>query len=738
LVIVLRKGKLCNATRNGGDANRQDFLHECSFETANHVTIRQLHQRTCEFARSQAIGAIMICKGFAVLLSTAATITSVLVPPQDANVELRVLADGVGPAEPSKMSYEFLLGEAQKLFAERRSAVAAINSAEELVQRQRMLKAKFVESLGGFPDKTPLNPRIVGKLSGDGFRVEKIVYESRPDHHVTAALYVPDGKPPVPGVLVPCGHSGNGKANEPYQRICILLAKNGIAALCYDPIGQGERYQLLDDAGKPIVPGSTTEHSLVGVGALLVGRQAASYRIWDGIRSLDYLASRPDIDPTRLGCTGNSGGGTLTAYLMALDERIVAAAPSCYITSLERLFATIGPQDAEQNITGQVAFGMEHADYVTMRAPRPTLLCVGTQDYFDITGAWATFREAKLAYGLLGHGERVDLFEFNDKHGFSKPRREAAMRWMRRWLLGKDDAPVEHDFPIFTDEELQCTKSGQVLAEFGGKSAFDLNADRDTELAAIRAKRVVAGDRPLTHETLRQQLGLSDLSPTATRRDVGIKKQDGYSITRTTFETEPGIIVPGLFFSPHESSTDHSVIYLNGDGMATETGPGGAIEKLCKSGTPVIALDLRGIGETAPSNPSATGKNYFGVDGKEAFLSLHINRPLLGQRVLDVLAVLNALRDNNSRAYHITAIGSTGPIALHAAALDDRIKQVDVHQSIGSWSAVVHTPISLNQLANAIPGALEWYDLPDLTAFIAPRRVNIVNPLDPREVNRDR
>src|SRR5262249_8226031 len=280
--------------------------------------------------------------------------------------------------------------------------------------------------------------------------------------------------------------SANGKAAEAYQRACILMAKNGLAVLCYDPIGQGERIQLLTREGKPAIPGSTSEHTMAGVGALLVGRNTASYRIWDGIRSLDYLASRPEVDPSRLGCTGNSGGGTLTAYLMALDERIVAAAPSCYITSLERLFATIGPQDAEQNITGHVAFGMEHADYVTMRAPRPTLICVGTQDYFDINGAWTTFREAKLLYGVLGHGERVDLFEFNDKHGFSQPRREAAMRWMRRWLLNKDDAPVEGDFPIFKDAELQCTRTGQVLEDFRGKSVFDLNAERAAELAAQR------------------------------------------------------------------------------------------------------------------------------------------------------------------------------------------------------------------------------------------------------------
>src|SRR5206468_8526089 len=128
-------------------------------------------------------------------------------------------------------------------------------------------------------------------------------------------------------------------------RACILMAKNGLAVLCYDPIGQGERLQLIDENKKPGIKGSTSEHTMIGVGALLVGQSTAGYRIWDGIRSIDYLVSRPEIDPMKIGCTGNSGGGTLTAYLMALDDRIVCAAPSCYIPSLERLFATIGPQD---------------------------------------------------------------------------------------------------------------------------------------------------------------------------------------------------------------------------------------------------------------------------------------------------------------------------------------------------------------------------------------------------------
>src|SRR5436305_14796170 len=173
---------------------------------------------------------------------------------------------------------------------------------------------------------------------------------------------------------------------------------------------------------------------------------------------------------------------------MSPHDPIAVAPPSCYITSLERLFATIGPQDAEQNITGQVAFGMDQADFVRMRAPKPTLLSVGTRDFFDIQGSWDTFREVKLVFGRLGFGERVDLFESDEPHGFTRPRREAAMRWLRRWLLKIDDAPVEPDFPIASDAQLQCTDTGQVLSAFKeGTSVFDLNAARAGELARRRA-----------------------------------------------------------------------------------------------------------------------------------------------------------------------------------------------------------------------------------------------------------
>jgi dienelactone hydrolase/pimeloyl-ACP methyl ester carboxylesterase len=643
--------------------------------------------------------------------------------------DLTVLAPDPKGTPPRKMLYAYLQAEAQKHFDARRKAVAELKTPEDIRKRQAELKAKFIASLGGFPEKTPLNARVVGGERRDGYRIEKVIYESRPSHHVTAILYLPEGKPPFPGVLVPCGHSANGKAAEPYQRACILLAKNGLAVLCYDPIGQGERVQLLDAQGRPALPGSTSEHTMAGVGALLVGRNTASYRIWDGIRSLDYLASRPEIDPKRLGCTGNSGGGTLTAYLMALDDRIVAAAPSCYITSLERLFATIGPQDAEQNITGQVAFGMEHADYVTMRAPKPTLLCVGTQDYFDIQGAWTTFREAKLLYGVLGHGERVDLFEYNDKHGFSKPRREAAMRWMRRWLLEKDDAPTEGDFAIFKDAELQCTRTGQVLEDFKGKSVFDLNAEREKELAAERAKFLAGHSREELLKEVRRLIALPEVKPAVKLPgpDRTVKRA-GYEIQKLALQTEPGIVIPALYFLPSKGKPDlDHVVYLADGGVAEAAGPTGPIATYVEAGHKVLALDLRGMGESAPGT-SGKGPNYFGADSKEAFLSLHLNRPLLGQRVYDVLAVLKWV-DLGPTPVHLVGVGSAGPVALHAAALNNSVQGVTVERSLLSWSAVVHTPVSVNQLANAVPGVLAFYDLPDLAARIAPRPLTVRAPL---------
>ncbi len=662
----------------------------------------------------------------------ASALVFILAGSAAAQEDLTVLkADG--DVAPRKMLYESLRKEAGKHFDARRQAVAALKTADDVKRRQADLKARFVQSLGGFPERTPLNAKVMGTDQRDGYRVERVVYESRPNHHVTALLYLPVGKGPFPGVLLPCGHDATGKSAESYQRACILMATNGLAALCYDPIGQGERLQAIDSNGKTALKNGVTEHTLVGVGALLVGENTATYRIWDGMRSLDYLASRPEIDAKRLGCTGCSGGGTLTSYLMALDDRVVAAAPSCYITSLERLFATLGPQDAEQNITGQVAFGMEHADYLTMRAPRATLLCVASRDFFDQQGTWTTFREAKRVYGIVGHAERVDIAEFDTVHGYPKPQREAIVRFLRRWLLDKDDAIVEGDIAVVRDRDLHCTRTGQVLEDYKGKSAFDFNAERARSFTGQRGKFLA--DTANAEKQVHQLLGLPGEIASASVKVVGTVKREGLEIRKLAFETEPGISVPALLFLPEGKPGKRPlVLYAHGKGKGEDAAVGGAIEKLAKAGHNVLALDLRGMGETAPGTSPANAPDYWGVDAKEAFLGLHLNRPLLGQRVVDVLAIAAwAAKDEDLKGcpLHAIGIGAAGPAVLHAVALEPRIEEATLDRAVLSWSAVAHMPGGHGQLANAVPGVLKVYDLPDAAALLAPRPLQVLSPVDP-------
>ena len=412
---------------------------------------------------------------------------------------------------------------------------------------------------------------------------------------------------------------------------------------------------------------------------------------------------------------------------MALEDRVAVAAPSCYITSMERLLATIGPQDAEQIITGQVAFGMEHADYLTMRAPKPTLMCVGTRDYFDIDGAWASFREAKLAFGRFGLGERVDLFESDEAHGFTRPRRQAAARWMRRWLLREDDAAVEADVPIATEAQLRVTPSGQVLRDYPGeRSVFALNAERADDLGRTRPRARPAG---VFRAEVRRRLVLPEHPPSVIVGGHGNKiLGDGFTVDRWAVTTEPGVVVPVRLFRPDRGAEGKPMlVYVGAD--PSLSGPGGPVESAVKEGRAVATIDPRGMGETAPVATGPEAGAYFGVDERETSMALLLGRPLLGQRVFDVLQALRALEGDGG--FHLIGIGLGGPIALNAAALDDRIKGVEARRSVVSWSAVARAPISRGQYSGVVPGVLESYDLPDLAALIAPRPLSILEPRTP-------
>ena len=694
-----------------------------------------------------------------------------------ADDDLTVLTETPDGVAPGELLERYLKHQFYEQVEKRREAFLSLKSRADCLKWQAARRDFFVRQLGGFPERTPLNSRIVGRLEGKGYRIEKVVFESRPSFHVTANLYLPESKGPYPGVIVPCGHSHNGKAAGGYQRICILLARHGIAALCYDPIGQGERYQMLDFENEhevfPMVPYRlpvphprvrylcTQEHTAIGLGCILLGSNVAQYRVWDGMRAIDYLQSRDDIIADRIGCTGNSGGGTLTAYLMALDDRIVAAASVCYLTTFRKLIDSRGAQDAEQNIFGQIAFGMDQADYVMMRAPKPTLIGAGRRDAtFDIDGTWDVFRESKEFYSRLGYPERVDLNDADLPHGFHLQQREAVARWLYRWLLGGDKAIEEVDpaslpDPMtdaqvrelnegdWTQEDLYCTPEGQVLLVEGEKSAFQINAECEQKLRQqrIEAWKTLSDDerRVMVRATIDGMMETASQAVAqemASPRSVGTIQRDGYAIEKLILAPEPGIELPALAFVPAERKGP-AVLYLHGESMKADAAPGGPIEQLVRQGHLVLAAELRGIGETETGHGRRDyGYGKFGRDGQEVFLAYLTGRSYVGMRVADVAAWSRFLSGYQMvgdvpNELRLVAIGEAAIPALHAAALDpERFSSVWLRNMIASWAEVVRSPDNFDQLVNVVHGALRHYDLPDLIDLAGAGKVRIEASFD--------
>ncbi len=668
---------------------------------------------------------------------------------QQTSPALRVLPERApGNRAPSPL-YERLHAWAGEALDRRETAYEVLKTPEQIAAWQQARRRLFLQALGELPPRTPLRARTVGKLEGNGFRVENVLFESRPGHHVAANLYLPLTRPPYPAVLIPCGHSYTGKAGNGNQRMAMLLARNGIAALSYDPIGQGERYQTFGRDGRPLGAGYTgspssvaqlrpvaggprfnpvEEHTLVGIGSILVGTSTAAFRIHDGLRAVDYLVSRADVDPKRIGCTGNSGGGTLTGYLMALDDRIACAAPTCSLTTFRRLLATSGPQDAEQNLFGQLRDGLDEADYVLLRAPRPTALCAGTRDAtFDITGTWDLYREAKRIYGRLGFPERMALVEADEPHGFSQPLRVGAARWLRRWLLGVDEPITEPDLPIYTPAELQCTPHGQVMLLPGEVSAFEFNRRRAGALAPQRRRLWAGPDRSRALQRVRELAGIRPLAeiPAVTVRSMGQVEEDGYRIEKLLLGTDTKLELPALAFFPRGGRITRRVLYLHSEGKQAEAGPGGALAALARDGALVLAVDLAGLGETGIRHPRDWGGALFGPNTQEFFLAHLLGRSLVGMRAEEALAAVRFLAghgasDAAGQAVEVVAVGPAGAIPIaHAAALEPALfSRVTLRGCPPSWLSVLEDPTAGTQLTHVVHAALTAYDLPDLLSAI--------------------
>ena len=217
---------------------------------------------------------------------------------------------GVSYRDYSRCLPDYLTDLAGNAYRARNRDLAKLTTPDAIRKRQAWARDTFWKLAGGMPERTPLNARTHGSFERDGYRVEKILYESRPRFHIPADLYIPTKtQPPFPGVLFQMGHTMNGKAGDTYQRCCQGLAKLGYLVLAFDPMGQGERIYYPDQSlRRTRLSSADEEHTHPGKQMLLLGDTSTRLQTWDAVRSLDYLAAHPMVDAKRLASTGQSGG----------------------------------------------------------------------------------------------------------------------------------------------------------------------------------------------------------------------------------------------------------------------------------------------------------------------------------------------------------------------------------------------------------------------------------------------
>ncbi len=633
------------------------------------------------------------------------------------------------PTSPSTVVRDSLHREADVHFQTWRRNYESRTELGDIAAYQKQMRVDFSERIGGIPRPTSLNAKVTGTIQRDGYTVEKVLFESQPQFYVTAGLFLPDPAkfpPPWPAVIVVCGHSAEGKQQLGYQSGTALAALNGLAAMVVDPVGQGERAQMLSSNGKPAMKAGTIEHTVLGTGAILVGWNTARWMIADGMAAIDYLQSRDDIHADQIGCMGNSGGGTQTSYLMALDERIKAAAPSCYITGFKRLLETIGPQDAEQNIFGQIALGMDHADYLMMRAPKPTMMCCATKDFFDIDGAWGSFRDAKRLFQRFGKGRNLELIEVDATHGWHPMIRQASVQFMAQHLAGRLIDVDEPEIETLTVNEMNVTPAGQVMLLPNAVSAFDHIRQESERLAKARH------DNPLDADALRRVVrataSIRELSqlPIPVVRQSAEVKIGNLTYQPVQLQIDEDVHLPGLIARPEKSASIKNTVNQNrvtcialAEGKDAVTGVNQEVEKRVASGETVVVLDLRGTGETMP-----TGKPWynerFGANGGNSVLAYLLGKSLVGLRAEDCLVAARWLAnlEGVERIQWVTSGELTIP-SLHAAALEPQLfESVELRDGIESWTEIVNNPQSTNQVPGIVHGALRSYDIPDLTNLI--------------------
>lgn len=660
-------------------------------------------------------------KSFKIILSSILVIAEISL--SAAEIEI----PNPGPSLESNVFNKYISGLEDEAVSKHRSNLEkAFDSRTSMQEYIETCRQGLVELVGTLPEKTALNARTTGRNTGDGWKEENIVYESVPGRYVAALLFLPSNaseKKPVPCVVITCGHADKG-SKRVYAEAASYLARNGIAAIVVDPLGQGERIQETDAEGKSLTRGATTEHGLENMGCLLVGKPLFSRILWDNMRAIDYLQERKDIDSSRIGAMGTSGAGVQTLILTAFDKRVCAAVMS---SSIAYGFAGTG-LDGCGVIPGIGKKGMTLTDLALSIAPRPFMYMNGQKDYVNIADGRKVISIVKRSYALQGFDEdNVRMLEVPSGHDFYVAgKQEGMVRFFCEKFFNRKS--VSWSFPgtvtnaklaakAFPAEHFNCTESGQVLLEYqDARSLYRENMVHFESKAAAR-KKFLSSSSEVVREKVCELLGINIPENEIVVNETYSRKYSSYSFTacRIVRDAEPP--VPCAVIVPDGASEDSPVsLWLYDGGKNALLSSPAHIKMALETKGPVVIADLRGFGET--KEPMFLKGNFKSWNNEYSNFtrSVFLGKTLIGQRVIDVLSLLDFCSTNKNlkkRKVTVTATGDYVPVVVHAAFLDERITEAKLMHGYKSWRFLLY-PLQRDVCGLIVPGAVDFYDISDL------------------------
>ena len=631
---------------------------------------------------------------------------------------------------------DYLRGLAAEAYERRNREIATLTTAAAISARQHWARETFWNLIGGRPERTPLNSKTMASLERPGYRMEKVVYESRPGFFITANLYLPAGaKGRLPGVVFSMGHSPNGKADASYQRCAQGLAQSGYVVLAFDPMGQGERvYYLGSSKRHSRLANPDAEHTVPGRQMILYGDTVTRMQVWDAIRSLDFLAAHPQVDPKRIGATGHSGGGTVTMLLSAADERLAAAAVIMGNTenvACAKFHPPGSTDDAEQNLPGSAPLGFDRWDLLYPLAPKPLLVAVSDKDCYAtyspeyIADGTEQFDKLRKIYEVLGRPEAIAWGHTPLPHALGYDCRMQIYNWFGRWLKG-DTQPVTEEPPVKPepDEATHVTESGSTIVSLGSATPFSLLKQYQHAKTAAPLEKLLAFDRPAPD----------------TRFEVKSRvKARTVQVEALEVRSAPGVLAPAWLLTPEKHDANTPVLLALDPQSREALWFASEVDHVLPVTAPLVcAADVRGVGDLTPEfSPGASEyARWHEAEENYAWCSLIFGKPLVGQRVTDILAVVAALASHPltaGRPIKLAARGKLTVPALLAAALEPRIAELYLADGLVSFADIAAKEDYRHPFANFVPHLLNHTDLPDIAHSLAPRRILLAGAVDGRD-----